>query len=89
MKKFPAMLLATTVGVFTLSGCASPPANQQSVSMGGMAGSDGDTKLMCEEYKKMTSATLPADEKAMMAIRMKDMTPEMREKYMKDMKQCK
>ena len=89
MRKLPTMLFAAAVGVFTLTGCASPSASQQSGSMGGVATSDGDMKLMCEEYKKMTSATLPGDAKAMMAIRMKNMTPEMRDKYMKEMSQCK
>jgi hypothetical protein len=88
MKKLSAMLFAATLGVVTLTGCASPPSSQQSGSMGGMSMSDGDMKSMCEKHKKMMDSMSPADQKVMMDAQMKNMSPEMREMHMKKMSQC-
>lgn len=89
MIKLSAILFAATVGVATLNGCASPSPSQQSGGMGGMSMSDNDMKSMCEKHNKMMASMSPAEQKAMMDAHMKDMSPEMREKHMKEMGQCK
>ena len=89
MKNISALIFAAGLGVVVLSGCTSPPASQQSGSMGGMSMSDGDMKSMCEKHMKMMDSMSAADQKAMMESHMKDMSPEMREKHMKEMAMCK
>ena len=90
MKNISALIFAASFGVVVLSGCTSPSAtSQQSGSMGGMLMSDGDMKAMCEKHMKMMGSMSSADQKAMMEAHMKDMSPEMREKHMKEMAMCK
>ena len=89
MKNISALLFAATLAVVALSGCTSPPANQQAGAMGGMAMTDEDMKSMCEKHMKMMGSMSAADQKAMMEAHMKDMSPEMREKHMKEMAMCK
>ena len=68
-------------------------ADGQKGMMGG--GADGqmgmmDKKSMCEMHDKMMGAKTPAERTAMMDDRMKNMSPEARQKHMEMMKQqCK
>ena len=89
MKNFSTLLFTAIIGIAALAGCASPTANQQSGSMGGMSMSNGNMKSMCDEHMKMMGSMSPADQKAMMDSKMKDKSPEMREKHMKEMAMCK
>lgn len=88
MKKISALAFAATLGLIVLAGCASPMAGEPSNSSGNMSMANGDMKSMCDEHKKMLGLT-PSEQKAMMAIRMKEMTPEMRDKHMSEMDKCK
>ena len=89
MKNTSALLLAATLGVVALTGCTASSTSQQSGSMSGTYMSDGDMKAMCEKHMKMMGSISAADQKAMMEAHMKDMSPEMREKHMKEMAMCK
>lgn len=67
-------------------------ADGQKGMMGGGAGQMGmmDKKSMCEMHDKMMSGKTPAERTAMMDDRMKNMSPEERQKHMEMMKQqCK
>ena len=88
MKNRSVMLLAASLAVVALGGCAAYPSNQSS-SMGGMSMSDADMKSMCDKHMKMMGSMSAADQKSMMEEHMKGMSPEMREKHMKEMAMCK
>lgn len=89
MENLRAMIFVTSIGLITLTGCASPIPSEQAGSMGNMTMSEGDMKKMCDKHVKMMGSMSAADQKAMMDEHMKDMSPEMREKQMKDMAMCK
>lgn len=58
----------------------------------GMMGQGGqmDMKTMCEMHEKMKNAGTPAERSAMMNERMKNMSPEMKQRHMEMMqRQCK
>ena len=84
---FTAVLPVATI-VF-LGGCMSPPMTPQSSSASGMAMSEGDMKMSCEKHMKMMASKTPSEQKAMMAIHTADMSPDMRDSYMKQMAACK
>ena len=59
------------------------------MGMMGGAGSQMDMKSMCEMHNKMMSSKTPEERSAMMAEHMKSMSPEMRQRHMEMMQQCK
>ncbi len=68
------------------------PDGQKGMMGGGASGQMGmmDKKSMCEMHDKMMTARTPAERTAMMDDRMKNMSPEARQKHMEMMKQqCK
>lgn len=89
MKNLTTLLFSVTVGLIAIAGCTSPVSSQQSGAMDGMPMSASDMKSMCDKHKKMMDSMSPADQKKMMEAHMKDMSPEMREKHMHEMSQCK
>ena len=58
------------------------------MGMMGGAGGQMDMKSMCEMHNKMSSKT-PKERSAMMDEHMKSMSPEMRQRHMEMMQQCK
>lgn len=88
MKNRSLQMLAATLAIVALGGCAAYPSNQ-SGSMGGMSMSDAEMKTMCDKHMKMMGSMSAADQKAMMEEHMKNMSPEMRDKHMKEMAMCK
>jgi len=95
---FAAILLASAA----LSGCAAlreqhaqhhPEAastgSQGTMGRGGQMGMMGnmDMKSMCEMHDRMMSARTPEERSAMMNERMKNMSPEMRERQVEMMRQ--
>jgi hypothetical protein len=82
------LILVASLAVVALGGCAAYPSHQSS-SMSGMSMSDADMKSMCDKHMKMMGSMSAADQKSMMEAHMKDMSPEMREKHMKEMSMCK
>ena len=56
------------------------------MGQGGAAG-QMDMKSMCEMHDRMMSARTPEERSAMMNERMKNMSPEMRQRYMEMMQQ--
>ena len=83
------LLCGALVGLALLGGCASSSMGDPSNSMAGMSKADGDMTAMCDMHKKMMGSMSPADQKAMMEAHMKDMSPEMREKHMREMSECR
>jgi hypothetical protein len=88
MKNRYVMLLAASLAIVALGGCAAYPSNQ-SDSMGGMSMSGAELKSMCDKHMKMMGSMSAADQKSMMEEHIKSMSPEMREKHMKEMAMCK
>ena len=80
-----------SAGPTGMVGGASPD-GQKGMMGGGAGGQMGmmDRKSMCEMHDKMMNAKTPAERTAMMDDRMKNMSPEERQKHMEMMKQqCK
>ena len=80
--------LVVTVGSTALAGCSTYP-SQNSSDMNGMSKSDSDMMAMCDMHKKMMGSMSADEQKKMMDMRMKDMSPEMRAKHMEEMSHCK
>lgn len=88
MKVRSATILVLSLAAAALAGCSSYP-SQTSSGMSGMSKSDGDMMAMCDMHKKMMGSMSPDDQKKMMDMKMKDMSPEMRAKHMEEMSYCK
>ena len=88
MKFRSTLILVTFFGSAVLAGCTSYP-SQGSGGMSGMSKSDADMASMCDMHKKMMGSMSTSDQKKMMDMKMKDMSPEMRAKHMEEMSQCK
>lgn len=88
MKNRYVLVLAASLAMVALGGCAAYPSNR-SDAMGAMSMSDSEMKSMCDQHRKMMGSMSAADQKAMMEEHMNGMSPEMRDKHMKEMAMCK
>lgn len=87
MKIRTTLAFALSLTGIVLAGCSSYP-SQNSNGMSGMSKSDGDMMAMCDMHKKMMGSMSPDEQKKMMDMKMKDMSPEMRAKHMEEMSHC-
>ena len=90
MKIRSTLAVALSLSGIVLAGCSSYP-SQNSSGMNGMSGmskSDGDMMAMCDMHKKMMGSMSADEQKKMMDMKMKDMSPEMRAKHMEEMRHC-
>lgn len=87
MKIRSTLALTLSLSGIVLAGCSSYP-SQNSSGMSGMSKSDGDMMAMCDMHKKMMGSMSADEQKKMMDMKTKDMSPEMRAKHMEEMSHC-